>query len=280
MSAEEKPGSTSPPPSGGDGDRDKSTPSLEELDSAWSDEEFDEDATMVAKVPLDLVALSRRGTDLEAKGSAGTVAEPEKHEAITARPPPLAGEASVVVDVPHQSLPRAADLFQEEEDEEDGEEEPELAADDLDAGWDIEEERAVAADVAAGLDPDARRKAAEARAAHRRDKARAKKLAAREKRKAHSDSIRQKQKKPKKRSIPPPRDGSADRATPSNTGREPVREAAREPATSREFPTVPPKGEARSLAPRGTSKRDLNRMVLFVALVVVLGALVIGIARR
>jgi hypothetical protein len=275
LSVEEKPGSTTPPPSG-DGDRDKSTPSLEELDSAWSDEEYDEDATMVAKVPLDLVALSRRGTELEAK-QAPAAAEPEKqkHEAITARPPPQPGEASVVVDVPHHSLPKVEDIFSEEEDEED--EEPELAADDLDAGWDIEEERAVAADVAAGLDPDARRKAAEARAALRREKGRAKKLAAKEKRKAHSDSIKQKQKKPKKRSIPPPpRDGATDRATPSNTGREPVRAQS----VSREFPTVPPKGEARPLAPRGTSKRDLNRMVLFVALVVVLGALVIGLARR
>jgi hypothetical protein len=270
LSVEEKPDSTAPPPSGvGAGDGDKSTPNLDELDSAWSEEEYDEDATMVAKVPHDLVALSRRGTELETKAKAPV--EPEKHEAITARPPPQAGEASVVVDVPHQNLPKLDDLFQDEEEEEQ-EEEEELAADDLDAGWDIEEERAVAADVAAGLDPDARRRAAEARAAQRREKGRAKKLAAKEKRKAHSDSIRQKQKKPKKRSVPPPRDVAAERSSPANTGQA--------LATSREHPTVPPEPEARPLATRGNAKRDLNRMVFFVAIVVVVGALAIGLARR
>ncbi len=274
MGADDKPPSTTPPPSSGEADR--SSPSLEELDSAWAEEgeEYDEDATMVAKVPLDLVALSRRGTELESKPRI----EPERHEAITARPPPPAsGEASVVVDAPHQTLPKIE--VEEAEENEDEQDEDDLDADDLDAGWDIEEERAAAADVAAGLDPEARRKAADARAVQRRDKQRAKKLAAKEKRRARADSIRLKQKKPKKRSIPPPRPSSSARSTPPRAAVE-----AAEGSESRERPTIPP-AEPRGavvVAPGSASKtrRDATRMAFFVALVVVLGALAIGLMRR
>jgi hypothetical protein len=278
LSADDKPATTAPPPPGvrvGEGDkredRDASVPNLEAVDSAWSDdEELDEDATTVARVPKELVALSRRGgAEPEKKAEA----PPEKHEAITARPPPIAGEASVVVGVPHQELPKLEAVDKREEvDEEDEDEEDELEADDLDAGWDIEEERAAAADVAAGLDVEARRKASEARAAQRKEKSRAKKLAARDKRKAKSDAIRLKQKKPKKRSIPPPREPreGASRSTP------PAKRDSDSPPTSREHPTIPPAAAAAT----ALARRDLNRMVLFVALVVVLGALVIGLARR
>jgi hypothetical protein len=86
-----------------------------------------------------------------------------------------------------------------------GEEEGEPALDDLDAGWDLEEERAAAADVSIGLDVAARRRAAEERAALRKEKLRAKKLAAQGKRKARFESIREKQKKPKKRASTSPR---------------------------------------------------------------------------
>lgn len=281
MSADDKPASTSPPPSGAgsDGDdRDKSSPSLADVDSAWNEEEYDEDATMVARVPLDLVALSRRGTELEKKPE-------EKHDAITARPPPQPGEASVVVDAPHETLPRieaaSIEVLGIGEDDEGDLDEPhdeddDLVADDLDAGWDIEEERAVAADVAAGLDAEARRKAAELRAAQRRERGRAKKLAAKEKRKARADSIRLKQKKPKKRSIPPPRESAAGRTPVPAKPSKPVPEAA---TSSREFPTIPPK-DSRPAAPLASARRDMNRMVFFVALIVVIGALVIGLARR
>jgi hypothetical protein len=280
LSAEDKPGPSAPPPPSGvaDANRDQSTPSLDELDSAWSEEEeLDQDATMVAKVPLDLVALSRRGTELEKKPEL-----PEKHEAITARPPPLAGEASVVVDAPHQSLPKVP-VAPFDEDDEDEDDEEELAADDLDAGWDIEEERAVAADVAAGLDAEARKKAAEARAAQRKEKLRAKKIAAKDKRKARRESIRLKQKKPRKRSVPPPRESGA-LSPGSPIAREargaPDAEGATETTGSREFPTIPPKDGRASKSSALAARRDLNRMVLFVAIVVVIGALVIGLARR
>lgn len=284
MSAEDKPAPTAPPPSGvGDKpDGDKSSPSLDELDSAWNDEEqLDEDATMVAKVPLDLVALSRRGID-EAKAKAKAEPEkPEKHDAITARPPPQPGEESVVVDAPHENLPKVeeprVDANEGEDDEEEDEEhddDDDLVADDLDAGWDIEEERAVAADVAAGLDAEARRKAAEERAAHRKGKGRAKKLAAKEKRKARAESLRLKQKKPRKRSTPPPREAGASRSDA------PAKMAGQAP-TSREHATIPPKAkDSRPAAAVLAARRDMNRMVLFVAIVVVIGALVIGLARR
>jgi hypothetical protein len=293
LSAEEKPAPTAPPPSGGgEGDRDKSSPNLDELDSAWNDDQepFDEEATMVAKVPLDLVALSRRGNEVETKGRA---AAPEKHEAITARPPPPPpGEASVVVDAPHHSLPnlesievRTASLHlpvQEEAEEgsqaEAHDDDDELVADDLDAGWDIEEERAVAADVAAGLDAEARREAAEARAALRKEKARAKKRAAKDKRKAHAESIRLKQKKPKKRSNPPPRDSAAavrSSAPPAKA------KAAAAPSKVREQRSDPPAEAEVAQAPaRAAARRDMTRMVFFVAIVVVIGALAIGLARR
>jgi hypothetical protein len=292
LSAEDKPSPTAPPPSGtgsdgNGGDRDKSSPNLSEVDSAWNDEEeYDEDATMVAKVPLDLVALSRRGTELEKKP------EPEKHDAITARPPPQPGaqpgEASVVIDAPHENLPRietpSVEIRAADEDDEDEEhdDDDDLVADDLDAGWDIEEERAVAADVAAGLDADARRKAAEARAAQRKEKSRAKKLAAKEKRKARADSIRLKQKKPKKRSIPPPRDSLRPAAGKVRTPVPPKpAAAARATSPSREFPTIPPK-DLHAAGPLASSsaRRDMNRMVFIVAIIVVIGALVIGLSRR
>lgn len=281
MGADDKPGSKSSSPT--KEDKDQSSPSIEELDSAWADEgeEFDEDATRVAKIPMDLVALSRRGNELEAKAKP----EPEKNDAITARPPPpAAGEALVVVDAPHQTVPR----IQIEDDEparddaaggDEDEDDEDLDADDLDAGWDVEEERAAAADVAAGLDVEARRKAAEARAILRREKLRAKKLAAKEKRKARADSIKLKQKKPKKRSIPPPREGARE-------GREgavaKAVDADLADSTARERPTIPPKeGRAPLAAPAQSGmKRDVTRMVLFVAIIVVLGALVIGLMRR
>jgi hypothetical protein len=282
LSAEDKPAPTSPPPSGaGSGDpddRDKSSPSLADVDSAWSEEEYDEDATMVARVPLDLVALSRRGNELEKKPE-------EKHDAITARPPPQPGEASVVVDAPHESLPRiespsveilAVEREGDDGEDEDDDEDDDLVADDLDGGWDIEEERAAAADVAAGLDPEARKKAAEARAAQRREKGRAKKLAAKEKRKARAESIRLKQKKPRKRSIPPPGRTPVP-AKPAKSSRPPPAAAS----SSREFPTIPPK-DSRPAAPLAlaSARRDMNRMIFFVAIIVVIGALVIGLARR
>jgi hypothetical protein len=261
-------------------ERDASMPSLDELDSAWSDDDdLDEDATTVAKIPKELVAMSRRGTELESEERPAKAELPEKHEAITARPPPLAGEASVVVDAPHTAMAKSAaggpEEDGDEDDEDDDEEhEDELAADDLDAGWDVEEERAVAADVAAGLDVEARKKAAEVRAAQRKEKGRAKKIAAKEKRRAHAESIRQKQKKPKKRSTPPPREVAATRSSPPGKGR-----GEGVPSATREHPTIPPK-EARRGAAALAARRDLNRMVFFVALVVFFGALVIGLARR
>lgn len=286
MSGEEKPGPTAPPASGAsDADGDKSSPSLDELDSAWSDEEgLDEDATRVAKIPLDLVALSRRGNELEAK--AAPAPPPEKHDAITARPPPPAGEASVVVDVPRETVRKIESAGSAETDtngelEASQDDDDDLEADDLDAGWDIEEERAAAADVAAGLDAEARKKAAEARAAARKEKLRAKKLAAKEKRKAHAESIRLKQKKPKKRSNPPPPRDST-----------PVRGAAKAKGSSSDAPRAEgraadaPKekagtGSARPAAVvRSSARRDMTRMVFFVAMVVVIGALVIGLSRR
>jgi hypothetical protein len=96
---------------------------------------------------------------------------------------------------------------------------------------------------------------------------RAKKLAARDKRKAKTDAIRQKQKKPKKRSNPPP-----GRSTP------PPRDDSGAPSL-RERETVPP-AEVRPTAAAITARRSLNRMIFLVALVVLLGALVIGLARR
>ena len=270
MATEDKPPTKGRPPNGA-GKPDELTPSLDELDSLWSDDDaYDEEKTMVAKVRHDLVELTRRGVDPETKGKGEE--PPEKHEAITARPPPLTGEASVVVAVTHESAPKIEEPAGDEE-EQDEDEEEELAADDLDAGWDIEEERAAAADVAAGLDVEARRKAAEARAVQRRDKARAKKLAAREKRKAKTDAIRQKQKKPKRRSTPPPRDAASGGSTP------PPRGDSDAPLATRERPTIPPK-EARTTAAAITARRDLSRMILLVALVVLVGALVIGLARR
>ncbi len=248
----------------------KSSPNLADVDSAWAEEEeLDEDATMVAKIPMDLVALSRRGQELEKK-----IEEPEKHEAITARPPPPGTEASVVV-APDPPVPE--DLPDEEVDleDEEAEEEEELSAEDLDAGWEVEEERAAAADEAAGLDADARRKAAEVRAAQRKEKARAKKIAAKEKRKAKADAIRQKQKKPKKRSTPPPPRNVVTRSS-SPPGGEPKRDAAKGAARAEAAQGKAPRFTKAELAAR----RDLNRMVLFVALVVVMGAFAIGLVRR
>jgi hypothetical protein len=300
LSGEEKPGPTAPPAAGvGEADEDKS-PSLEELDSAWSDEEeYDEEATRVAKIPLDLVALSRRGPELEAKGKPA----PEKHEAITARPPPPgAGEASVVVDVPHETLPNTLSKIEPEAaaagtDLDGPDDDDDLEADDLDAGWDIEEEKAVAADLAAGLDAEARKKAAEERAAHRKEKARAKKLAAKEKRKAHAESIRLKQKKPKKRSNPPPRDSAAVRAAANakapteavkareatsrtSSSSSPPKKDARPDAGARPAAGERPGAVARPAAARALARRDMTRMIFFVAIVVVIGALVIGLSRR
>jgi hypothetical protein len=83
----------------------------------------------------------------------------------------------------------------------------------LETGWDAEEEEAAAADLRAGLDPEARRRLAEERAALRKEKRRAKQLAAKEKRKAQKDAIREKQKKPKKRSKPSSPPGVTDAAS-------------------------------------------------------------------
>jgi hypothetical protein len=261
-----------PPPNGvgkSANKRDESTPSLDDLDSAWSEGEFDDEATMVAKVRHDLVELSRRDIDTPRPGPAAA-----KNETITTRPPP--GEASVVIDSSVESMVKVEVTVDvggdgDAEGEDDDEDEDELDADALDAGWDIEEERAVAADVAAGLDPEARRKAAEERAEQRKDKMRAKKLAAKEKRKAKTDAIRQKQKKPKKRSNPPP-----GRSTPPPPSRE---DAGAPLARERERETLPP-AEVRPTAAAIAARRSLNRMVFLVALVVLVGALVIGLARR
>ena len=108
---------------------DQSSPDMGSLDSAWGDDDdLDEDATKVAKIPHDLMALSRRGSALEKDQ-----APPEKHEAITARPPPVeAAVASVVVDAPHEQLPPLASgsvsvsVAAADEDEEEDEDEDEL----------------------------------------------------------------------------------------------------------------------------------------------------------
>lgn len=285
MSSDDKPEQrpTAPRLGVADPQGDQSSPDMGSVDSAWGDDDdLDEDATRVAKIPHDLVALSRRGSALEKDQ-----APPEKHEAITARPPPVeAAVASVVVDAPHEQLPPLASgsvsvslaaADDEDLDEDEDEDDDDVNADDLDAGWDIEEEKAAAADVAAGLDLEARRKAAEQRAVARKDKARAKALAAKEKRKARAEAVRQKQKKPKKRSVPPPAAGSA--ATRSSRPPPPKAEATSVTSTSREHPTIPPKDSKAPLA-RPKAQRDLLRMVLIVAIVVALGALAIGIMRR
>jgi hypothetical protein len=267
MSSDEK-----PEPKGGE----LSAPNLEDVDSHWGDDDdLDEDATTVAKIPQELMALSRRGNELEKPGAAAKKEEapPEKHDAITARPPPMAAEQSVVVDAPHETIaeaaPAPAPAVVEEEDDEDEEDDEEA---DLDAGWDelaaAEEKRAAAADEAAGLDAEARRKAAEERAVARKDKARAKTLAAKEKRKAKSDAQKQRQKKPKKRSIPPPR-ARTDSQPPTS----------RQRVTGRPAPLAADAAASPSVA-LAKPQRDVLRMVFFVALVVVLGAFVIGLARR
>jgi hypothetical protein len=279
-----------------------SAPSLDDLDSNWGGDEegLDEDATTVARIPQELMALSRRGNELEKPAPAAKKEEapPEKHDAITARPPPIAAEQSVVVDAPHEKVDKAPEpapadpavVAGDEDEDDDEEEDDEDDPDETDAGWDelvaAEEKRAVAADEAAGLDAEARRKAAEERAAARaarKEKGRAKTLAAKEKRKAKADAQRQRQKKPKKRSIPPPRDGTS----PAAPGRGPNQgTAARkdsQPPTSRQRVTgrpAPLDAGAASSAPLAKSQRDVLRMVLLVALVVVLGAFVIGLARR
>jgi hypothetical protein len=275
VSSGEKPGQR-PASSSEKRDPDKSdlTPSLPEVDAAWGDDEdYDEDATRVAKVPHALVALSRRGPELGADA-----APPEKHEAITARPPPMAeGEASVVVSAPHQQLPAVA--ADDDEAGEAGEEDDDddLDADELDAGWDIEEEKAAAADVAAGLDPEARRRAAEERATARREKGRAKALAAKEKRKARAEAIRQKQKKPKKRSIPPPRDSESGPAKAKSSRppeSEPEANVAEPKTLDRTHRTTVKRAKTRTL------RDDVLLMVLVVAIVVAVGALTIGLMRR
>jgi hypothetical protein len=274
LSSDDKPEQrpTPPPPGTGKEAAEGSSPSLDELDSSWGDDEvFDEDATMVAKVPLDLVALSRRGSELQEVGK--KVEEPEKHEAVTARPPPMV-EASVVVDAPHEQLPPGESRAKGDDDDDDEDDDDNLVADDLDAGWDIEEERAAAADVAAGLDAEARRRASEARAQQRKERARAKTLAAKEKRRARADEIRRKQKKPKKRSIPPP-----PRDAPGAIHKAVAKAESLDPPASRERPTLPP--EASRVPDRAAlAKRDTLRMVLFVAVVVVIGALTIGVMHR
>ena len=251
-------------------DPDASAPDLDALDSSWDDDELDEDATTVAKIPKDLIALARM-KDHEPPPK--EEAPPEKHEAITARPPPLANgeggavnaphtEPLVVVDAPHEKL-AAADRDEADDEEDEEEEESDAAEGD-------EEARARAADEAAGLDEAARRKAADERAQARREKARTKTLAARERRKAKVEAQRAKQKQKKKRSIPP--------RAPNDDA--PVLDAA---PTSRERPTGRPaapdaavvKG-AGALAPR----RDWVRMALLCAIVVIIGALIIGLARR
>jgi hypothetical protein len=237
------------------------------LDSSWDDDDLDEDATMVAKIPRNLVELSRM-KDPE-KAPPREEAEPEKHEAITARPPPMGAEPSVVVDAPHETLAaeeKDATEAVEEEDDEDDEEEDDAAEGD-------EEARARAADEAAGLDVDARRKAIEERTSLRREKARAKTLAAKERRKARQEDQRLKQKKPKKRSLPPRAAGEkADRtsAVPAST---PATGAATK--TKTDPPAAPDKKRTSLAAP----KTDWMRMVLLVAVVILLGAVVIGLAR-
>jgi len=245
-------------------DPDASTPDLEALDSAWDDDDLDEDATMVAQIPKNLVALSRM-KDPE-KAPPRDEAEPEKHEAITARPPPIAGapaEPSVVVDAPHQQIADAAQQEATEEAAAPEDDDAEIS----DAAEGDEEARARAADEAAGLDAEERRKAAEQRTAVRRDKARAKTIAARDRRKAKADVQRQKQKQKKKRSIPP---------------RANERPAPAEPQpTSRERPTVPPARDSASPMeePVVLPKQSWARMGIIVAVVVTIGALVIGLAR-
>jgi hypothetical protein len=248
-------------------DGDLSSPNLEELDSAWDsdDDDLDEDATTVQKIPKELVALSRRGTEIEQPVK--KTEEPEKHEAITARPPPNA-EPSVVVDAPHEKLAKAqerasiADAEENEEEDEAAEEE----ADEVVA--EAEEKRAAAADEAAGLDAEARKALAEARVSARKDKARAKTLAAKEKRKAHVDAQRQKAKKPKRRSTPPRAPEEEQRASDS------------QPPTSRARATGRPAAMPSEGSALAAQNRDVLRMVFWVAMVVVFGAFVIGLARR
>jgi hypothetical protein len=156
-----------------------------------------------------------------------------------------------------------------------GEEEAESALDDLDAGWDLEEQRAAAADVAVGLDAGARRRAAGERAAARKEKLRAKKVAAQEKRKAHSESIRQKQKKPKRQ-----------RATPSrHPGPGPERGAS--PTVEDELEAAKPPLErplqrsAVASKKKAVRRRNNVRVLLFlVAFAVATGALVFSLSRR
>jgi hypothetical protein len=249
-------------------DGDLSSPNIDDLDSAWDsdDDELDEDATTVQRIPKELVALSRRGTEIEEPPKKEEA--PEKHEAITARPPPVGtAEPSVVVDAPHEQLAgvqeRTSEVDEDEADEARAEREDDAAV------AEAEERRAAAADEAAGLDAEARRRAAEARAAVRKDKQRAKTLAAREKRKAHVESQRQKAKKPKRRSIPPRESDAEGRAKESKPP------ASRERTTGRPAP-MPSDNAAALVAPN----RDVLRMVFLVAVVVVLGALVLGLVRR
>ncbi len=82
------------------------------------------------------------------------------------------------------------------------EEESEPGMDELDAGWVAAEVEVERAEVAAGMDANARREAKEERAAQRKEKLRARKASAKEKRKAHAESIRQKQKPKRRASIP------------------------------------------------------------------------------
>ncbi len=248
---------------------DLSSPNLDELDSAWDsdDEELDEDATTVQRIPKELVALSRRGVE---EAEAKKTEEPEKHEAITARPPPIGEQQpSVMVDAPHEKLAQAqerASLVDDEEFEaEDAAAEEE--ADEVVA--EAEEKRAAAADEAAGLDAEAQKRAAEERIAARKEKSRAKTLAAKEKRRAHVESQRMKAKKPRKRSIPPREPEREKRASDS------------QPPTSRARVTGRPAAMANEAsALLDAPNRDVLRMVFLVAIVVVIGALLIGLSRR
>jgi hypothetical protein len=264
-----------PPPKAKD--EPASAPDLSKVDSAWDEDEFDEDATMVAQVPKNLVALSRL-KDPEKTAPPREEAPPEKHEAITARPPPM-HEPLVMVDAPHEQIadaerPSRTGDEDEDDEEDEVEEEDDGEEDDFsDAAEGDEEARARAADEAAGLDAEARRKAVQERAAARREKARARKLAARERRKDRAAAQRLKQKQPKKRSTPPPPKPSEETATANADG--PTEAEALEP-TSREQPTLPPAPRPKGLGPR----RDMVRMVIIVAVVIALGALVLGLMKQ
>jgi hypothetical protein len=179
------------------------------------------------------------------------------------KPRPIAqgpGQRVVILD----STPDLADLDSAWE----GEEEGPASLEDLDAGWDLEEERAAAADVAVGLDAGARRVAAERRASERKEKLRAKKALAQEKRRAHSESIRQKQKKPKKRaSISPRRPASVATTSPG------VDEVPRGASA--------PRGEmSRSVAsPTVRRRRNVRILLLLIAFATASGAVAFVLSR-